>query len=73
MEEKMTTEQAAKYLCVSSKTLWEWRNRCKMPLPYYRIGERRMMYLKSDLDAYMAKRRVDPDISPERLDKISDM
>lgn len=55
----MNTNEAAAYLGVSPKTLWEWRNRCPVPLPCYRIGRRRIVYLQADLDCYLARCRIE--------------
>lgn len=60
MESKrMNTNEAAAYLGISPKTLWDWRNRCQVPLPCYRIGKRRFMYLQSDLDNYLSQCRIE--------------
>ncbi|HAT1825569.1 TPA: helix-turn-helix domain-containing protein [Legionella pneumophila] len=59
MDTRFNTNEAANYLGVKPKTLWEWRNRTPIPLPCYRISKRRFMYLKSDLDNYLAQCRID--------------
>ncbi|KTD13973.1 helix-turn-helix transcriptional regulator [Legionella israelensis] len=59
MDKRFDTNEAAAYLGVKPKTLWEWRNRTPIPLPCYRISKRRFMYLKSDLDNYLAQCRID--------------
>lgn len=58
MNIRYNTNEAAAYLGVKPKTLWEWRNRGQIPLPYYRIGKRRFIYLQSDLDSYLAQCRI---------------
>jgi len=59
MVKRFDTNEAAAYLGVKPKTLWEWRNRTPIPLPCYRISKRRFMYLKSDLDHYLAQCRIE--------------
>jgi len=59
MNKRFNTKEAAAYLGVKPKILWEWRNRTPIPLPCYRISQRRFMYLKSDLDNYLAQCRID--------------
>lgn len=59
MNKRYDTNQAAEYLGVKPKTLWEWRNRNLVALPYYRIGKRRFFYLQSDLDIYLAGCRIE--------------
>lgn len=58
-DKRLTSKQAADYLGVRVQTLWEWRNRSIIPLPYHKIGPKTFMYLKSDLDEYISKCRVD--------------
>ncbi len=60
MDKRFNTNEAAEYLGIKPKTLWEWRNRSLILLPFYRIGKRRFIYLQSDLDNYLAQCRVEP-------------
>lgn len=60
MNNRMNSKQAAAYLGVAPKTLWEWRNRCPIALPCYRIGKRKVMYLQSDLEDYLSRCRILP-------------
>lgn len=60
MDKRFNTNEAAAYLGIKPKTLWEWRNRCVILLPFYRIGKRSFIYLQSDLDNYLAQCRVEP-------------
>ena len=53
----LSREDAAKYLGVSAKTLATWASNKRVDLPYLRIG-RRVMYRRSDLDAYCAANLV---------------
>ena len=59
MDKRMNTNEAAAYLGVSPKTLWEWRNRSLILLPCYRIGKRKFMYLQSDLDNFLVQCRIE--------------
>ena len=52
-----TTFEAAKYLKTARQTLAKWRW-MKIGPSYYRIGGR-ILYLKEDLDAFLARGRVD--------------
>jgi excisionase family DNA binding protein len=63
--DRMTSKDAAKYLGIKLSTLWEWRNRSIVELPYYKIGKRKFFYMKKDLDNYLEKCRVDF-IEPEQ-------
>lgn len=59
MDKKLNVNQAAAYLGIRSSTLWEWRKRSIVELPYYLIGKRKLFYLQSDLDNYLAQCRID--------------
>jgi len=54
----MNVVEAAHYIGVSPHTLRSWRRNGKGP-KYIRI-EGRILYLQSDLDAYLMEHRVDP-------------
>jgi len=53
-ERLVEPEQAAKYLCVSVRTLAKWRCTGENNIPYSKIG-RCARYRISDLDAYIAR------------------
>ena len=55
---RLTTEQAAEYLGVSKATLETWRCTGRYRLPFVRVG-RLIRYLRSDLDAFITRNRVD--------------
>lgn len=59
MDKRLNTNEAATYLGIKPKTLWEWRNRTPIPLPCYQISKRRFIYLQSDLDNYLSQCRID--------------
>ncbi|WP_027019965.1 helix-turn-helix transcriptional regulator [Corynebacterium sputi] len=50
--ENLTTSQASKESGVPEGTLRYWRSRDEGP-PSFRIGARRVMYRRSDLEAWM--------------------
>ncbi len=52
----MTIEEAAEYLRCTVATVRRY-TRAKTPLPYYRV-QRRLLFKKDELDAYMGLRRV---------------
>ena len=56
--EWLSSEECAEWLGVELKTLWEWRKRQSIELPYYQLGERTFKYLKQDVIDYINKRRV---------------
>ncbi|WP_133128533.1 helix-turn-helix transcriptional regulator [Legionella nagasakiensis] len=64
MDKRFDTNEAAAYLGVNPKMLWEWHNRTLIPLPCYRISKRRFIYLKSDLDNYLAHCRIEANCQP---------
>ncbi|MDE9485585.1 helix-turn-helix domain-containing protein [Xenorhabdus bovienii] len=54
--EKFTRAEAEIYLGVTSQTLANWACTGKEKIPYHKIG-RKVIYLKSDLDGYLASAR----------------
>lgn len=58
----LTARQAANYLKSTEKTLKQWRYAGRGPAYVKRGG--RILYLKTDLDTYLAGRRVQPGVSP---------
>lgn len=65
--ELISSKEAAKYLGIALSTLWEWRNRSIVNLPYYKISPRKFMYRKEDLDNFLNDRRIDDAMSDERI------
>lgn len=49
------TSQAAQYLGVSTKTLYNWLKGEACPLTYTRTHTGRIRFRRSDLDAYLAE------------------
>lgn len=56
-DEKYDTDEAASYVGVEPHTLETWRSNKRYHIPYLKVG-RKVLYLKSDLDAWLASRRV---------------
>jgi Helix-turn-helix domain len=55
---ELPTEEAAEYIGSTPNTMKRWRSLKKGP-PYYRGLTNRILYKRSDLDRWMASRRVD--------------
>ncbi|CTZ82160.1 helix-turn-helix domain-containing protein [Escherichia coli] len=55
--EKMNREDAAAYIGVEAQTLANWASTGKVRIPFLKIG-RKVIYLKSDLDAYLASSKA---------------
>lgn len=54
---RMTAPAAAEYIPMKPRTLKEYRE--KRRIPYYRIGHRTVIFDVRDLDAFIARRRVE--------------
>lgn len=57
MMDRFTRKQAAQYIGVAAATLAGWAVQGPH-IPYYRYGNR-TLYLKEDLDEFMASHRID--------------
>ena len=57
MNEKLSRSQAAIYLGIAPITLALWACKGKPKIPFYKVG-RKCVYFRSDLDAFLAARRV---------------
>jgi excisionase family DNA binding protein len=55
----LDTAQAAAYIGYSKSALELWRTQ-KLNLPFHKVGGGRVRYCKSDLDAFLARGRVEP-------------
>jgi hypothetical protein len=73
--ELMSSKAAAEYLGIALSTLWEWRNRSIVNLPYYKISPRKFMYRKEDLDKFLEDSRItfDENISDERILELTQL
>ncbi|WP_145495596.1 helix-turn-helix domain-containing protein [Yersinia massiliensis] len=56
-EIKLTRKEAAAELGVSPQTLANWACSGSVPIPFYKVGKKKVIYHKSDLDAYLASVR----------------
>ena len=54
---RLDAQQAAAYIPMNPRTLKEYRQQRR--IPYYRIGHRSVVFDVRDLDAFIAKRRVE--------------
>lgn len=54
---RMDAQAAADYIPMNPRTLKEYRQQRR--IPYYRIGHRTVVFDVRDLDAFIAKRRVE--------------
>ena len=66
--EVMTTEEAAKFLCISTRTLDRYIRESAIPYtPLPRRGARvRVLFLRSQLMTWLRQRTVKPDRGPRR-------
>lgn len=54
---RLTRREAAAYLGLSEKTLGVWASNGRYEIPYYKLGNR-TLYERSDLDAFLASRKM---------------
>jgi excisionase family DNA binding protein len=54
--ERLTRAEAADYLGVNTQTLANWAHTGKVAIPHHKVG-RKVIYMKSDLDNYLAANR----------------
>ena len=54
---RMTPPEAAEYLGIKPRTLKKWRHERR--IPYYRLGHVSCVLDVRDLDAFLARRRVE--------------
>ncbi|MEN0585314.1 MULTISPECIES: helix-turn-helix domain-containing protein [Kosakonia] len=54
--ERLTRAEAAAYLGVNSQTLANWAHTGKVEIPHHKVG-RKVIYMKTDLDCYLASTR----------------
>lgn len=54
---RLETNPAAKYLGISPRLLKQYRHERK--IPFYRIGYRQIVFDVRDLDAFLARKRVE--------------
>ncbi|WP_392439917.1 helix-turn-helix domain-containing protein [Edwardsiella piscicida] len=56
-EIKLTRKEAAAELGVSPQTLANWACTGRVSIPFYKVGKKKVIYYKSDLDCYLASVR----------------
>ncbi|EAY1177449.1 DNA-binding protein [Salmonella enterica] len=56
-DQKFTRPEAADYIGVAARTLANWHSSGRVKIPFYKVGRKKTIYLKSDLDAYLASVR----------------
>ncbi|HFF9978368.1 helix-turn-helix domain-containing protein [Klebsiella pneumoniae] len=56
-DQKFTRPEAADYIGVAARTLANWHSSGRVKIPFYKAGRKKTIYLKSDLDAYLASVR----------------
>ncbi|MBJ3592096.1 helix-turn-helix domain-containing protein [Salmonella enterica subsp. enterica serovar Saintpaul] len=55
-KEKYTRSEAAAELGVTTQTLANWAHTGRVKIPFHKVG-RKVIYLKSDLDTFLASTR----------------
>lgn len=55
---RMSRKEAADYIGVSPATMAGWASTGLVKIPYYRGGAKKVIYFKSDLDAYLESTRT---------------
>ena len=63
---KLSRPEAAEFLGVTVPTLNKWAYEGNPKLPYYRLG-RKTVYDVADLEAFLAKRRIESPADRERI------
>lgn len=56
-KQKFTRTEAAEYLGVAPRTMANWHSTGRVKIPFYKVGRKKTIYLRSDLDAYLASVR----------------
>ncbi|ECJ2476122.1 helix-turn-helix domain-containing protein [Salmonella enterica] len=68
-DKRMTRQEAADYIGVCSGTLANWASTGRVQIPFYKAGLSKVLYYKSDLDAYIeSTRRLQ---APPRIKKTT--
>ncbi|EKN6238327.1 helix-turn-helix transcriptional regulator [Yersinia enterocolitica] len=55
----LTRKEAALYIGVAPKTLANWACTGSVKIPYYKVGRKKVVYHKSELDVYLSSVQVD--------------
>ncbi|KLP39497.1 helix-turn-helix domain-containing protein [Enterobacter ludwigii] len=56
---KLTRPEAAAYIGVTARTMANWHSTGRVKIPFYKVGRKKVLYLQTDLDAYLASVRRD--------------
>ncbi|MFV7408577.1 helix-turn-helix domain-containing protein [Salmonella enterica] len=51
--EKLTRPEAAEYIGVAARTLANWHRTGRVDIPFLKLGRKKVLYYKSDLDAFL--------------------
>lgn len=55
-DKRLTRSEAAQHLGVNTQTLANWAHTGRVKIPFHKVG-RKVIYFKSDLDAYLDSTR----------------
>lgn len=59
---RLTPKQAAEYIGMPLRTLYNRRSQKRLPIPFYKLGDgpkARIAYDRCDLDAWLASRKME--------------
>jgi excisionase family DNA binding protein len=54
---RLTRKEAADYIGISPQTLANWACTGRQQIPFYKVGKKKVIYHKTDLDVYLASVR----------------
>jgi excisionase family DNA binding protein len=54
---KLTRKEAAAELGICPQTLANWASSGRVQIPFYKVGKKKVIYYKSDIDAYLEEMR----------------
>ncbi|HDL6507908.1 TPA: helix-turn-helix domain-containing protein [Yersinia enterocolitica] len=57
IKSRLTRKEAADYIGVSPQTLANWACTGRESIPFYKIGKKKVIYHKVDLDTYLSSAR----------------
>lgn len=60
----LTVEEAAEYLCMTKKALYN--KLFRRELPYYKLGHKKVLLCTEELDTFLRESRVEPRAKGER-------
>ncbi len=65
-DDLVTIEEAAEAVGVSSHTVQSWRKLKHDPLPWYRVGPRKVMVSLAEVQEYIKPKRFEPPVEPAK-------